>query len=135
VGVATFGTLYLNLAGRLPQEATGGFRLVSAHAAAVTCAVLAVGAVAGGIPTVPRARAPPPPRPARPPPPPRVPSSTESVEKGSEQNHWIMLMTHPLTLRLAGAGGSRSPDTSGTMDVCLTVATCDDSSLSFETNE
>jgi hypothetical protein len=46
-----------------------------------------------------------------------------------------MLMTHLLTLRLAGAGGSGSPDTSGTMDVCLTVATCDDSSLSFETNE
>jgi MFS family permease len=57
VGVATFGTLYLNLAGRLPQDAAGGFRLVSAHAAAVTCAVLAVGAVAGGILTVLRARA------------------------------------------------------------------------------
>jgi Major Facilitator Superfamily len=57
VGVATFGTLYLNLAGRLPQDAAGGFRLVSAHAAAVTCAVLAAGAVAGGILTVVRARA------------------------------------------------------------------------------
>jgi MFS family permease len=57
VGVATFGTLYLNLAGRLPQDAAGGFRLVSAHAAAVTCAVLAVGAVAGGILTALRARA------------------------------------------------------------------------------
>jgi MFS family permease len=57
VGVATFGTLYLNLAGRLPQGAASGFRLVSAHAAAVTCAVLAVGAVAGGILTVLRARA------------------------------------------------------------------------------
>jgi MFS family permease len=57
VGVATFGTLYLNLAGRLPQGAAGGFRLVSAHAAAVTCAVLAVGAVAGGILTALRARA------------------------------------------------------------------------------
>jgi MFS family permease len=57
VGVATFGTLYLNLAGRLPADAAGGFRLVSAHAAAVTCAVLAAGAVAGGILTVVRARA------------------------------------------------------------------------------
>ncbi|MBO0815589.1 MAG: MFS transporter [Actinobacteria bacterium] len=57
VGVATFGTLYLNLAGRLPQDAAGGFRLVSAHATAVTCAVLAAGAVAGGILTVLRARA------------------------------------------------------------------------------
>ena len=57
VGVATFGTLYLNLAGRLPQDAAGGFRLVSAHAAAVTCAVLAAGAVAGGILTALRARA------------------------------------------------------------------------------
>ena len=56
VGVATFGTLYLNLAGRLPQDAAGGFRPVSAHAAAVTCAVLAVGAVAGCILTVLRAR-------------------------------------------------------------------------------
>jgi MFS family permease len=57
VGVATFGTLYLNLAGRLPQDAAGGFRLVSAHATAVTCAVLAAGAVAGGILAVLRARA------------------------------------------------------------------------------
>src|SRR5215471_7496727 len=57
VGVATFGTLYLNLAGRLPQDAAGGFRLVSAHAAAVTCAVLAAGAVVGGVLTALRARA------------------------------------------------------------------------------
>jgi len=49
VGVATFGTLYLNLAGHLPQGAAGGFRLLSAHAMAVTCVVLAAGAVAGGI--------------------------------------------------------------------------------------
>jgi MFS family permease len=49
VGVATFGTLYLNLAGRLPQDPAAGFRLVSAHAVAVTCAVLAAGAVVGGI--------------------------------------------------------------------------------------
>jgi MFS family permease len=48
VGVATFGTLYLNLAGRLPLQATGGFRVASAHAAVVTCVVLAGGAVAGG---------------------------------------------------------------------------------------
>src|SRR6266700_3573236 len=40
VGVATFGTLYLNLAGRLPQDAAGGFRLVSAHAVAGTGVVL-----------------------------------------------------------------------------------------------
>jgi MFS family permease len=57
VGVATFGTLYLNLAGRLPQDAAGGFRLVSAHAVAVTCVVLAAGAVAGGILAALRSRA------------------------------------------------------------------------------
>src|SRR6266702_599290 len=56
VGVATFGTLYLNLAGRLPQDATGGFRLVSAHAVAVTGVILAAGAVAGGILAALRAR-------------------------------------------------------------------------------
>jgi MFS family permease len=56
VGVATFGTLYLNLAGRLPQEAAGGFRLVSAHAVAVTCVVLAAGAAAGGVLAALRAR-------------------------------------------------------------------------------
>jgi MFS family permease len=49
VGVATFGTLYLNLAGRLPLQAAGGFRVVSAHAAVVTSVVLAGGAVAGGV--------------------------------------------------------------------------------------
>src|SRR5262252_244491 len=49
VGVATFGTLYLNLAGRLPQDAIAGFRMVSAHAVTVTSVVLAAGAVAGGI--------------------------------------------------------------------------------------
>ena len=49
VGVATFGTLYLNLAGRLPLHAAAGdFRMASAHAAAVTCVVLAGGALAGG---------------------------------------------------------------------------------------
>jgi len=49
VGVATFGTLYLNLAGRLPLHAAGAFRVLSAHAAVVTCVVLAGGAVAGGV--------------------------------------------------------------------------------------
>jgi MFS family permease len=49
VGVATFGTLYLNLAGRLPLQAAGGFRALSAHAAVVTCVALAGGAVAGGV--------------------------------------------------------------------------------------
>jgi hypothetical protein len=42
VGVATFGTLYLNLAGRLPAHATlGAFRHVSAHADAITFLALA----------------------------------------------------------------------------------------------
>jgi len=50
VGVATFGTLYLNLAGHLPPHLVpGSFRLLSAHAEIVTLAVLAVGAVAGGV--------------------------------------------------------------------------------------
>jgi hypothetical protein len=42
-GVATFGTLYLNLAGRLPAHAlAGSLRHVSAHAVSVTGVVLAV---------------------------------------------------------------------------------------------
>lgn len=50
VGVATFGTLYLDIAGRLPGHAgAGAFRLISAHAVAVTCVALALGAVAGGV--------------------------------------------------------------------------------------
>jgi MFS family permease len=50
VGVATFGTLYLNLAGPLPLHAgAGGFALVSAHAVAVTGVALAAGSVAGGM--------------------------------------------------------------------------------------
>jgi hypothetical protein len=49
VGVATFGTLYLNLAGRLPLQAAGDFRVLSAHAAVVTCVALVGGAVAGGV--------------------------------------------------------------------------------------
>jgi MFS family permease len=50
VGVATFGTIYLNLAGRLPlHAAAGGFRAESAHAAVITGVVLAAGALAGGM--------------------------------------------------------------------------------------
>ena len=42
LGVATFGTLYLNLAGRLPGSAAlGAFRHVSAHAEAMTFLALA----------------------------------------------------------------------------------------------
>jgi hypothetical protein len=49
VGVATFGTLYLNLAGRLPAEpGAAAFRLLSAHAESVTCVALAGAALAGG---------------------------------------------------------------------------------------
>jgi hypothetical protein len=47
VGVATFGTLYLNLAGRLPSHAFGTFRHVSAHAEAVTFLALAALAILG----------------------------------------------------------------------------------------
>jgi MFS family permease len=48
VGVATFGTLYLNLAGRLPGHAAlAAFRPVSAHAEAVTLLALAGLAAAG----------------------------------------------------------------------------------------
>jgi hypothetical protein len=60
VGVATFGTLYLNLAGRLPgalptsgptsgpaSAASGAFRHVSAHAEAITFLALAALAIAG----------------------------------------------------------------------------------------
>jgi hypothetical protein len=53
IGVATFGTLYLNLAGSLPAHlsaaATGAFRLGSARAQAVTCLALAGAAVIGAI--------------------------------------------------------------------------------------
>ncbi len=50
IGVATFGTLYLNLAGHLPPHLVpGSFRLLSAHAETVTLVVLAAGAMAGGI--------------------------------------------------------------------------------------
>jgi MFS family permease len=51
VGVATFGTLYLNLAGRLPAalhgHAFGTFRHVSAHAEAITFLALAALAIVG----------------------------------------------------------------------------------------
>jgi MFS family permease len=51
VGVATFGTLYLNLAGRLPGHASsaaiGAFRHVSAHAEALTLLALAALAAIG----------------------------------------------------------------------------------------
>jgi MFS family permease len=49
VGVATFGTLYLNLAGRLPAQPGGAFRLLSAHAESVTFVALAAAAAAGGV--------------------------------------------------------------------------------------
>jgi hypothetical protein len=50
VGVAAFGTLYLNLAGRLPAHAAvGAFRSVSAHAEAVTFLALAALAAIGVI--------------------------------------------------------------------------------------
>jgi len=53
IGVATFGTLYLNLAGSLPAHLTaaaaGAFGLDSAHAEAVTCLTLAGAAVVGAI--------------------------------------------------------------------------------------
>jgi len=50
VGVATFGTLYLNLAGRLPGHAAfGAFRHASAHAEATTFLALAALAAVGVI--------------------------------------------------------------------------------------
>ena len=50
VGVATFGTIYLNLAGRLPvSPMAGDFSRLSAHAVSVTFVALAGVAVAGGV--------------------------------------------------------------------------------------
>ena len=51
IGVATFGTLYLNQAGQLPGSPAehAAFTLVSAHAVSVTFVVLAAAAVAGGV--------------------------------------------------------------------------------------
>jgi MFS family permease len=49
-GVATFGTLYLNLAARLPAHAlTDSLRLVSAHAISVTGVVLAAAIACGAV--------------------------------------------------------------------------------------
>jgi len=47
VGIATFGTLYLNLAGHLPARLSPAFTLSSAHAYLVTSAALAVLALVG----------------------------------------------------------------------------------------
>jgi len=48
IGVATFGTLYLNLVGRVPaRHGADAFRLLSAHAESVTCTALAAAAIAG----------------------------------------------------------------------------------------
>jgi MFS family permease len=50
VGVATFGTLYLNLAGRLPSlHASSAFMLSSAHAYLATSVALAALALLGGL--------------------------------------------------------------------------------------
>ncbi len=50
IGVATFGTLYLNQAGQLPGGAQHtAFRFASAHAVALAFAVLAAAALAGGV--------------------------------------------------------------------------------------
>ena len=50
IGVATFGTLYLNQAGQLPSSGKHpAFTLLSAHAVSVTFVVLAAAAVAGGV--------------------------------------------------------------------------------------
>ena len=49
VGIATFGTLYLNLAGHLPAHASGAFALSSAHAYLATSVALAGLAVLGAL--------------------------------------------------------------------------------------
>jgi MFS family permease len=54
-GVATFGAIYLNLAGPLPVSAGGAFRIPSAHAEFLTCLTLALVAVIGGVLTTARA--------------------------------------------------------------------------------
>ncbi len=48
-GVATFGALYLNLAGSLPASADAAFRIMSAHAEFSTCLGLASLALVGGV--------------------------------------------------------------------------------------
>ena len=71
IGVATFGTLYLNQAGPLPSGGRYGpaehaaFTLASAHAVAVTFSALAAAALAGGILALIRALAARPARPSR----------------------------------------------------------------------
>ncbi|HTS98586.1 MAG TPA: MFS transporter [Streptosporangiaceae bacterium] len=63
IGVAAFGTLYLNLAGPLPGRVAanpagaGAFRLLSAHGEFVTCLILAAAAIAGAAAAQLRARA------------------------------------------------------------------------------
>jgi hypothetical protein len=49
VGIATFGTLYLNLAGALPAHASLAFTLSSAHAYLVTLSALAGLSVIGAV--------------------------------------------------------------------------------------
>ncbi|HEY1705874.1 MAG TPA: MFS transporter [Trebonia sp.] len=49
VGIATFGTLYLNLAGQLPAHLSAAFTLTSAHAYLVTSSALAVLALIGAV--------------------------------------------------------------------------------------
>ena len=49
VGVASFGAIYLNLAGPLPAAAAGAFRGLSAHAEFLTCLALAGVAACGGV--------------------------------------------------------------------------------------
>jgi hypothetical protein len=83
IGVATFGTLYLNRAGALPASPAehAAFTLVSAHAVAVTFAALAAAALAGGVLALIRALAARPSRPpARPAP---VPAAAASVPVGA----------------------------------------------------
>jgi MFS family permease len=57
IGVATFGTLYLNVAGPLPAGPASGFRALSAHAESVTCLALAAVALVGCVLAAWRARA------------------------------------------------------------------------------
>jgi MFS family permease len=56
VGVASFGALYLNLAGALPAGAAGSFRALSVHAEVLTCLALASVAAGGGMLAAWRAR-------------------------------------------------------------------------------
>jgi MFS family permease len=49
VGVASFGAIYLNLAGPLPAAAAGAFRGLSAHAEFLTCLALAGLSACGGV--------------------------------------------------------------------------------------